>query len=189
MLILGVDPGVTGALVLVDVASLQVVDWLDMPIIAAGKTNIVDGAVLGDWLEEHAAPVTLVEHVGGWHPRAHEPGFTGAGAALARLAGGIETMLSALSMPFMHVQASAWKRRAGLLRKDKSASLALARARLSWPKGGLDLAKHHGRAEAALIALYGRAPAAPVKIPKRSKAVDRRAAENVPPGLLFGVEP
>jgi hypothetical protein len=150
-------------------------------MISTGKTTWTDGALLGDWLDEHRPQRALVELIHFW------PGMPNASGAavLCRVAGGIETMLSSLAIPFEHVQPAAWKRRAGLLKKDKSASMALAKARLSWPEGGCYLAKHHGRAEAALIALYGRAPLAPPKAPKRSKIVDRVAAECLPVGPLF----
>ncbi len=184
MFVLGIDPGCNGALVLIDDASLQVIDWLDMPLVRAGKLAWVDGAILGDWLEAHTPQVAVIELVHSWAGD-KRPSNT---ALLARLAGGVETMCSAMSIPIAHATATSWKRRAGLLRAAKSASWLLAKARLSWPAGGLTLAKHHGRAEASLIALHGRAQIVPLKAPKRSKAVAQRAAENVPPGLLFGIE-
>lgn len=182
MFVLGVDPGATGACVLVDDTSLQVVACLDIPLIRSNKLAWVDGCILADWLEEFRPDQAVVELVTYW-PGDKHPAQT---AWMVRIVGGIEAVLSGVSIPIAHAQPAAWKRRAGLLGKDKAASLALARARLSWPGGTMQLAKHHNRAEAGLIALYGRAPAAPPKPTKRSKAVDRLAAENVPPGTLFG---
>ena len=103
----GIDPGVTGALVLVDEAALQVVDWLDMPVIRAAKTTWSDGAILGDWLEDHRPQRALVELIHFW------PGMPNASGAavLCRVAGGVETMLSSLNIPFEHVQPAAWQRR------------------------------------------------------------------------------
>jgi crossover junction endodeoxyribonuclease RuvC len=46
-----------------------------------------------------------------------------------------------------------WKRHAGLIGKEKDASRELA-ARL-YPQATLNLKKHHGRADALLLARYG----------------------------------
>jgi crossover junction endodeoxyribonuclease RuvC len=182
MLVAGFDPGVTGAAVVIDDTSLQVLAAIDLPIVRSGKLAWVDGCVLADWLEEWQPEIAVVELVTYW-PGDRNMGNT---SAMVRLAGGIEAVLSGLSLPFLHAAPSAWKRRAGLLGKGKPESMALARARLSWPHGTAELAKHHNRAEAGLIALFGRAPAAPAKARKRSKIVDQLAAQNLPPGSLFG---
>lgn len=185
MLVLGCDPGVTGCCALVDVDACRVLDILDMPIIRAGKLAWIDGAVLGDWLEPLRPDLAVVELVNYWRGDPH-PGRT---AEMCRLAGGLEAVLSALSIPICHATPSAWKRRAGLIGKPKDAALPLASARLQWPAGALRLAKHHNRADSGLLALYGRAPppAAP-KPPKRSKAVDNAtaAAMAAPVMPLFG---
>lgn len=196
MLVAGADPGVTGAVVIIDDTSLQVVAALDLPIVRAGKLAWVDGAVLADWLEEYRPEIAVVELVHTWagnestEQSARQRGIAAKVAMLCRLAGGIETVLTGVSLPFVHVTTTAWLRRAGippgLTRPERlSRCVSLAGARLSWPKGTLSLAKHHDRAAAALIALFGRAPAAPPKPPRRSKIVNQLAAENVPPGELF----
>ena len=50
-------------------------------------------------------------------------------------------------------RAQVWKRRARLINAKKDT--ALERARQLWPEADLRLKKHHGRAEALLIARYG----------------------------------
>ncbi len=189
MLVLGVDPGVTGALVLVDDVALQVIDLFDIPLITDGAMSWVDGALVGDWLDSRKIDIAVIERVQYW-AQDKAPGRTSVMVGIAR---GMATMLSASAIPSLLCTPKSWKQRAGLTRDTvdpKVAAVAMARAKLRWPDGGLSsVAKHHNRADAALIALYGRAPPVPLKAPRRSKAVDRRAAENVPPGLLFGVEP
>jgi hypothetical protein len=183
MLIAGIDPGKHGAAALVDTTALRVLDVMDLPVMQSGAIAWVDGAVLGDWLEEWSPELAIVEQVGTW--LGDTPNMFRNIAMLVRIAGGIETMLSSLSIPIVHVQPGAWKKRAGLLKQGKEQSLALAKARLSWPAGTMYLAKHEGRAEAALIALYGRAPQAPARAPKRSTKVNQAAAESLPAGPLF----
>lgn len=182
MLIVGIDPGTTGAAIALDPDALRVADVFDLQVVKSGKTTWLDGAMLADWLDKWRPDLAILEHVHYWSQDKH-PDKT---SYMVRLSGGIEAVLSCLNIPFLHVQPHVWKRRAGLMGKDKSASLALAKARLSWPADTLRLAKHEHRAEAALVALYGRAPAAPPKPPRRNKIVDQLAAENVPPGSLFG---
>lgn len=197
MLVAGFDPGVTGAAVVIDDASLQVVAALDLPVIRAGKLAWVDGCVLADWLEQYRPEIAVVELVHTWsgnedtEKSARQRGMASRVAKMCRIAGGIEAVLSGLSIPIVHSQAAAWMRRAGIpsgLSRDERLSrmVPLAGARLSWPQGTMNLVKHRDRAAASLIALFGRAPAAPPKAPKRSKLVDKLAAENVPPGGLFG---
>jgi hypothetical protein len=52
------------------------------------------------------------------------------------------------------IRPQAWKAHHSLLKAEKDESLALARTK--WPKAPLSLKKHHGRAEALLIADYAR---------------------------------
>jgi hypothetical protein len=183
MLVAGIDPGTHGAAVLLDTDALRVLTVMDLPIMQSGAIAWVDGALFGDWLEEWEPELAVVEQVGTWS--GDMPGMARNIAMMCRIAGGVETMLASFSIPIVHVNPPAWKKRAGLTGQGKEQSLALAKARLSWPQGTLYLAKHDGRAEAALIALYGRPPQAPARAPKRSKVVDQAAAESLPAGPLF----
>ena len=63
-------------------------------------------------------------------------------------------VLASLGIPYETVTPSVWKRAMGLQGKDKDASRSLARC--YWPDAPLSRVKDHGRAEALLIAEYGR---------------------------------
>jgi crossover junction endodeoxyribonuclease RuvC len=148
-LVLGVDPGLGGALALVDPDGPRLVEVLDMPIVRFGRAAIVDGAALLDWLDGRAIAAIVVEAV------ASRPGQGVASSfAFGRAVGGVEAVLAAVGPPLTHVTPAVWKRRAGLA-QAKADSLALARLRLG-AREEFRLKKHEGRAEAALIALYGR---------------------------------
>lgn len=68
--------------------------------------------------------------------------------------GQIDGVLAALCIPTEYVRPQAWKKALGL-GADKAQSLALARAK--WPYAdSFTLKKHDGRAEAALLAEFGR---------------------------------
>jgi crossover junction endodeoxyribonuclease RuvC len=148
-LVLGVDPGATGALALVDPDGPELVDVLDMPLVRWGKAAIVDGATLLDWLAGRAIGAIVIEAV------ASRPGQGVASSfAFGRAVGGVEAVLAALGPPVVHVTPQQWKRRAGLA-SAKADSLALARLRFG-AREEFRLKKHEGRAEAALLAIYGR---------------------------------
>jgi hypothetical protein len=62
-------------------------------------------------------------------------------------------VLGALSIPTVRVRPQTWKHHFGLLRQPKDASRALA-LRLYPDLQGLHLKKHHGRADALLLARF-----------------------------------
>jgi len=67
-----------------------------------------------------------------------------------RATGCIETVVDLLLYPYEFVTPQKWKKHHGLIGTDKKASLELARSK--WPTAPLKLVKHHGRAEALLMA-------------------------------------
>ena len=69
-----------------------------------------------------------------------------------RAAGSIEAVGALAGDSLTLVRPQVWKKYHGLIGTDKKASLELARK--IWPDGQLRLAKHHGRADALLIALW-----------------------------------
>ena len=71
-----------------------------------------------------------------------------------RAAGCIEAVASLLLYPTHFVTPQCWKKHYGLIKTTKAASLS--RARKIWPTAPLNLVKHHGRADALLLSLYGR---------------------------------
>jgi hypothetical protein len=166
LIIAGIDPGVAGAAVLVDDERLAVLATLDLPVIRSGTLAWLDGGGLRDWLEHWRPAIVVLEQVA-WKRGDESKANV---AALIRVAGGIEAVVSLCGLPLVHVMPGVWKRRAGLSGRDKPAAIALARSRLVWPEGTMALAKHHNRADASLIALFGRAPAAAVQPQRRTRA-------------------
>lgn len=78
-------------------------------------------------------------------------GMTSTGKFM-RACGAIETVVDLLLYPYELVTPQAWKKHHGLIGTEKKASLALART--MWPTSPLKLAKHHGRADALLMAAW-----------------------------------
>jgi hypothetical protein len=176
MILAGVDPGVSGGIAAIDDVTLRVLATADLPIVRSASLAWLDGGLFRDWLEQWRPEIVVLEQVA-WR-RGDE---TKANiAALIRIAGGIEAVVSLCGLPLVHVMPGEWKRRAGLAGRDKPASIALARSRLAWPEGALALKKNHNVAEAGLIALFGRKPAAPPKLLKRAKETSRPKSRGLP---------
>jgi hypothetical protein len=151
-LILGVDPGRGGALALVDTAARKVLDLLDVPTLAMGGWRLVDGAAVSAWLGRQRFDLAVLEKVD-----ARPTDGRGSIAQFARNCGGLGALLVATGRPMTLVPPSVWKRKAGLVDQPKAASLELAK--LTFGAAATEcwfpLKRHHDRAEAALLALFG----------------------------------
>lgn len=144
--ILGVDPGLAGAIAFYFPAAPDRVAVEDMPV-AGGA---LDAATLGDRIAQFKPDLAFVEavHAGkGWGN-----GVTfnfGFGCGVVR------GVLGALKVPTHMVTPTSWKRHHSLLHADKDASRALALRLFPRVASSFARKKDDGRAEAALIALYG----------------------------------
>lgn len=150
MRFLGIDPGVSGALAVLE-SSDVLVSVEDLPIIRDGATVWCDaGALLSRLINLRGTVNTLhaiVERQGAQPVQGVASAFkmgVGYGSILAAL------QIARISITF--VTPTVWKRHYGLS-QDKNASLH--KARLLYPTASLDRKKDHGRAEALLLARYG----------------------------------
>jgi crossover junction endodeoxyribonuclease RuvC len=147
-LTIGIDPGLSGAIAVLEPNGVLVA-LADLPVIRDKSLAWIDGGALSSWLLTHAAGSpkrAFVERVSAMPKQGVSSSFqfgVGFGAVLATL--------QCLQIPLELVTASKWKREMAL-GKDKKA--ALHKARLLWPTAELHLEKHHGRAEALLIAYW-----------------------------------
>lgn len=146
----GLDPGISGAFAAID-ADRQVVALHDLPIIRDGKLAFVDAPELVGHMiaARDGRPARIyVERVAS---------MPGQGVASSFQFGvGFGSLLAAcryIAMPLELVTPATWKRALGLSSAKRA---SLDRARMSFPTAELHLAKHDGRAEALLLADYGR---------------------------------
>jgi len=155
--ILGIDPGVSGALVVLDRTG-QYVDHAIMPAMKIDKSNRVDGRKVARFLREYPAiRYAFIERVhaiprGGKAKMGASTSF-----AFGHSAGKVECAVEVLGIPFALVTPLKWKKHAGLIGKDKDASRLLAKQlypdlRVLDQKG-----KGQAVADAILIARYGMA--------------------------------
>jgi hypothetical protein len=148
MLIIGIDPGLTGGLgILNRDGSFECV--YDLPVIRDRTLAWIDGAQLQSILLDAIRGRTahaVVERVSAMPKQGVASSFQfGVGF------GSILSVLQAMHISVELVTPVVWKRALGLS-KDKNASLH--KARLLFPAAELHLAKHDGRAEALLLAHY-----------------------------------
>lgn len=157
MIICGVDPGLSGAIAWYWPGTPSQIRADDLPRV--GKE--IDGAQLAAWLLEMRPDRVFLEHASSRPMGGSKDGTQrGQGAASAFTTGHnyglIKGVLAALGIPYALVASSKWKRDFGLS-KDKSQSRQLAMRK--WPEGrslrGVRGGIKEGRAEAALIALWG----------------------------------
>jgi crossover junction endodeoxyribonuclease RuvC len=154
MKILAIDPGaVSGGCVIVEIndgAAPQLIDAIDLLVIGVKAKQRIDVLALRDWIQFHKPDHAYVER-----GQAHPHQGASSGFKYGRGCGAIETVITLCEIPLTIVEPSVWKKFHQLRGGDKEA--ARQRALQLFPAGHALLArrKDHGRAEAALVALYG----------------------------------
>ena len=142
--IIGIDPGISGACAIYFPSYPEMISCYDMPI--EGKT--VNGYELSKIIHQYKPNICFIENVHSFKGQGVASSFNfGCSFGMAR------GVVAAHSIPTILVSPQKWKKEF-LLSKDKNKSLEMARS--IWPNSDkFKLKKHDGRAEAALIALYG----------------------------------
>ena len=143
--VVGIDPGLDGALALIGDGFLAV---QDMPTAGTGRQRTVAAAILGAVLRDWQPSYAAVERVHSMPKQGVSSSFK-----FGQSLGVIEGCLGALDIPVRYVSPAHWKRyfRLG---SDKEAARKMALER--WPHFADRLCrkKDHGRAEAMLIGQF-----------------------------------
>lgn len=153
MRVLGVDPGGYGALALLDGMSLK--HLADMPVFQVtrgkGVKRDLDVHGLARLLDDWKPDACFFEQVGGMEGDSPSSAFT-----FGRIAGAAEALVKRSGARFEFVMPHVWKKAMGLIGTAKDDSRA--KATNLWPAraDAFALKKHDGRAEAALLAEFGR---------------------------------
>jgi Holliday junction resolvasome RuvABC endonuclease subunit len=148
MNILGIDPGLSGALAL-----CRDDRWilLDMPITGDTKHHEINGPELCRWLREHRPDHAFIEYASA-RPGQGVTSMFRFGVTY----GATKMALAACSVPYTIITPAKWKPAVGVLKgADKEASRQ--RALQLFPDQAAHLArkKDHGRADAMLLAYFG----------------------------------
>lgn len=157
MIIVGIDPGLTGAVAFIGQNSAKVADLPTRQISTTGKVQRrIDGAQLGKLLRENIPPdewaCVFIEQVGAFPPSMNNAVQTQ--VSLGRTLGACEGVVECQGLELRHVNIREWKGHYGI-KADKDRALEVARA--LFPELAADLKRKldHNRAEALLIAKYG----------------------------------
>lgn len=161
-MIIGVDPGGTGALVALRHDG-SIIETLMMPTIKIGTKTRINGAAIAGWLDDlrkdskamcHAY-LEQVNAMPSGPPGKRRAMGVGSAFTFGHAAGLVEGVLMGAGIPITLVTPQAWKKSAGLIGSDKDA--ARSRAIQLYPTCRiLDLkGKGQAVADALLIARFG----------------------------------
>lgn len=142
--IMGVDPGLSGAVAFFWVKHPTLINTYDMPIV----DRRVNGAALYDIIQQHRPDFAIIEAVHSMPGQGVSSSFNfGVSYGIA------QGVVAAAKVPVVFVSPGKWKKYFGLS-SDKEASRSMAINK--WPDSDhFRKKKDEGRAEAALMALYG----------------------------------
>lgn len=152
MIKIGIDPGLSGAIVIMEMN--VPIEWHRMPTMKTGSANRVNApalaAIIKPYLYFDKQVWAYVELVSSMPGQGVASMFS-----FGHSAGVIQGVLGAFEIPVVMVTPSQWKKRAGLTGQDKDASRTLAIQ--MWPFWRELDKKGAGQAyaDAALIAVHG----------------------------------
>ncbi len=143
--ILGIDVGMYGALAFNNSKEIMI---YDMPVFERNKTKRLNCHKIHEIITVQKPDMAYIEQVNAF----------GMGASSAYnfgwSCGAIEAVLACCNVPFSYVTPQTWKKDMQVP-KDKNAARMRASQLMPRETHQWDLKKHDGRAEAALISLYG----------------------------------
>lgn len=154
MRLAGIDPGITGAIAVLEDGSIRAVYDLPVTPKATGKGQALNAALLARMVAELRIDAALIEAQRPMTKQGVRQGVTSV-FSLGRTTGVLEGVLAAVGVPYELVEPAVWKRAAGLLKAEKDMSRTKALQLFPGQAEQLQRKKDHGRAEAMLIAWHG----------------------------------
>ena len=155
MIIFGIDPGVSGAISILE--NKKIVGIFDMPTMIDGKKNKkqVNGAQVTNIIKQklnihkNEDVIVVVEHVNAMPGQGVTSMFN-----FGQSFGVIKGICAALSIPIYFVRPSKWKKYFNLIKTNKDASRTKVIEAYPGISSKLHRKKDSNRADAILIALY-----------------------------------
>ncbi len=153
MIIIGIDPGITGAISVLE--NKRVVEVHETPTMIDGKKNKrqVNGAqitnILKDIINIHKEVIVVVEHVSAMPGQGVTSMFN-----FGQSFGVIKGICSALSIPIYFVRPAKWKKHFNLIKTNKDASRTKVIEIYPEISSKLSRKKDSNKADAILIARY-----------------------------------
>ena len=153
MIIFGIDPGISGAISVLE--NKKVIGVFDMPTMIDGKKNKrqVNGAqvtnIIKERLDKNKEVVIVVEHVNAMPGQGVTSMFN-----FGQSFGVIKGICSALSLPIHFVRPTKWKKHFNLIKTNKDASRTKVIEIYPEISNQIHRKKDANRADAILIARY-----------------------------------
>ena len=153
MIVIGIDPGITGAISILE--NSKVIEVHETPTMIDGKKNKrqVNGAqitnIIKKWLNKDKEVIVVVEHVNAMPGQGVTSMFN-----FGQSFGVIKGICSALSLPIYFVRPTKWKKHFNLIKTNKDASRTKVIEVFPEISGQLSRKKDSNKADAILIALY-----------------------------------
>ena len=153
MRIIGIDPGIQGALAILD--NEKVIDIVDLPVMSEGKKNKkqLNGAYLSDYLKKHILnienTVVVVEQVNAMPGQGVTSMFN-----FGQTFGAIKGVCAALELPIFFVRPAKWKKHFELINASKDSSRTKVIEMYPALSNVLAKKKDVNKSDAILIARY-----------------------------------
>ena len=153
MIIIGIDPGLSGAISIVQ--NKKIIEIFDMPTMIDGKKNKrqVNGSQVANIIKKISNPakeiIVVVEHVNAMPGQGVTSMFN-----FGQSFGVIKGICSALSLPIYFVRPTKWKKYFNLIRTNKDASRTKVIEIYPEISSKISRKKDSNRADAILIARY-----------------------------------
>tara|TARA_B100000686_G_scaffold165536_1_gene173169 strand:+ start:837 stop:1316 length:480 start_codon:yes stop_codon:yes gene_type:complete len=153
MIIFGIDPGISGAISVLE--NKKIIEIFDMPTMIDGKKNKrqVNGAqlahIIKEKLDNEKEIAVVVEHVNAMPGQGVTSMFN-----FGQSFGVIKGVCSALSLPIYFVRPTKWKKHFNLIKTNKDASRTKVIEVYPEISSSLSRKKDANKADAILIARY-----------------------------------
>ena len=149
--IIGIDPGLSGAIAILDAQFGKIIQLEDMPVVIDKGKKKVSGAGLKKIFSQYPATDVLMIYLERVSAR------PGQGVVsmfnFGRSFGAVEAVVNFSGFPLTYVTPQSWKRSCSLIKASKDASRG--RVLDLYPHADVQRKKDSGRADAILIARYG----------------------------------
>lgn len=136
--LVGVDPGLSGAVAILDATTLDLIDGYSVPA-GEGRVLVPDLLDLLDLLRGIVVRQVVIEQVSSMPAQGVSTTFT-----FGRAYGALEAVIQSYRWPLAHITPALWKRRLSLPKADKDGARQWARNR--WPESALFITKARGQA-------------------------------------------
>ena len=153
MIIIGIDPGISGAISIIE--NKKILEVYDTPTMIDGKKNKrqINSAQVTNIIKERMLSnkeiIVVVEHVNAMPGQGVTSMFN-----FGQSFGVIKGICAALSLPIYFVRPTKWKKHFNLIKTNKDASRTKVIEAYPEVSGKLHRKKDSNRADAILIALY-----------------------------------